>query len=202
MIERLKARGIRLAPVFGAAILALGGLKSLGLWVSFSPAAAEEEVSSPAAPAPVAEGRLLQQLDARKRELDARETTLGTREKVLAAAELRLEAALGDLEREKQVIAAATDARQRDSKDEIDTLTSAYERMKPRDAAKIFAVLDDDILLPIAAGMRTQALAGVLAEMDPQRAKALTIALANRGAATDPAPAAVALDAPAPMEIP
>ncbi len=61
-------------------------------------------------------------------------------------------------------------------------MSNAYERMKPRDAARIFEVLDEDILIPVAAGMRTQALAGVLAEMAPEKARALTVALANRQA--------------------
>jgi flagellar motility protein MotE (MotC chaperone) len=52
--------------------------------------------------------------------------------------------------------------------------------MKARDAARIFEILDDDILIPVASGMRTQALAGILAELSAERAKALTIALANR----------------------
>ncbi len=117
---------------------------------------------------------------------------LDTRESVIAAAELRLEAAMKALQEEKEAIALSDQGRARDRRDEIGALSSAYERMKPRDAARIFEVLDADILIPVAAGMRTQSLAGVLAEMAPERAKELTVALANREQVSTPAQTAPA----------
>jgi len=52
--------------------------------------------------------------------------------------------------------------------------------MKPKDAAIIFNELETDILIKVASGMRTQALAGVLAEMNPENARLLTQLLATR----------------------
>ncbi|MGE0181794.1 MAG: MotE family protein [Parvularculaceae bacterium] len=190
MSMTIPARRIRLAPVVMTALFALASLKAAGLWLSFSSAGAAETVSEAtpvaAAPAHVSEtqGRLLEQLAERKSELDAREAELDTRESILAAAELRLDAAIKALQAEKDAIAAAENDRARARNDEFGALSSAYERMKPRDAARIFEVLDDDILIPVAAGMRTQSLAGVLAEMSAEKAKALTVALANRAAET------------------
>lgn len=192
-----RTRRIRLTPVLMTAVFALAALKAAGLWVNFSgadaadaarPAAASIEGAAPKAPASVTSERLLEQLSARKDELDAREADLNTRESVIEAAELRLEAAIKKLQEEKQAIALAENSRQDDRRGEIGNLSNAYERMKARDAARIFEVLDDDILIPVAAGMRTQSLAGVLAEMAPEKAKALTVALANREAQTKPAP--------------
>jgi flagellar motility protein MotE (MotC chaperone) len=171
------------------ALFALASLKAAGVWLNFTSAGAEEApVGAPIALTPgiapphqsATSERLLEQLEARKAELDAREADIETRESVIEAAELRLEAALGALQAEKEAIALAEEGRMRDRRDEIGVLSNAYERMKARDAARIFEVLDDDILIPVAAGMRTQALAGVLAEMAPEKAKALTTALANR----------------------
>ncbi len=197
MKESVRTRRVRLAPVIMTALFALASLKAAGLWLTFSGAGAEEA----AAPVPTAieiparasatADRLLSQLGARKAELDQREADLDTRESVIEAAELRLEAAIGALQNEKEAIALAEGDRASDRRDEIGVLSDAYERMKARDAARIFEVLDDDILIPVAAGMRTQALAGVLAEMAPEKATALTIALANREAGAPPAPAAV-----------
>ena len=51
--------------------------------------------------------------------------------------------------------------------------------MKARDAAQIFDALDDDLMVSVATRMRTQALAGVLAEMTPARARILTKLLAT-----------------------
>ncbi len=185
---------VRLLPVFLIALGGVGALKAGGLWVSFSSAdaqteAAEIDTPASASPRSATAERLVEQLGAREQALDAREAELDTREKVLAAAEARIDAAMQALASEKQAIAAAGESRVRLRDDELSALSSAYERMKARDAARIFEILDDDILLPVAAGMRTQALAGVLAEMSAERAKHLTVALANR---EKPAPAPAA----------
>lgn len=191
MKEFIKNRKVRLTPVLLTALFALASLKAAGLWLNFSSAGAEEAVvaapvvltapENAARPSETSE-RLLTHLAGRQQELDAREEELTTRETVLAAAELRVEAALRQLQEEKDALTLAKSDRARDRRDEIGVLSSAYERMKARDAARIFEVLDNDILIPVAAGMRTQALSGVLAEMAPEKAKALTIALANREA--------------------
>lgn len=185
---------VRLLPVFVIALGALGALKAGGLWVSLSSASAQAPASQSEKPSAeparsATADRLFEQIRAREQTLDAREVELDTREKVLAAAESRVDAAMKALAAEKQAIALAGDGRRTLRDDELSALSSAYERMKARDAARIFEILDDDILLPVAAGMRTQALAGVLAEMSADRARYLTVALANR---EKPTPAAVA----------
>ena len=194
MKNLFRTRRVRLTPVVMTAVFALASLKAAGLWLNFSAAGAEEatrpssEISAPVKPSSVTSERLLEQLSVRKQELDEREADLDTRESVIEAAEMRLEASIKALQREKDAIALAENDRSRQETGEIGRLSDAYERMKARDAARVFEVLDDDILIPVAAGMRTQSLAAVLAEMAPEKAKALTIALANRDASTPPAP--------------
>lgn len=180
MTDASARANVRLGPVILVALLALGGLKAAGLWVSVSGAAAAKATTPTVVESARAPDRLAEHLAERERSLDARAAELDTREKVLEAAEARIDAAAKALEAEKQAIALADNGRARLRDDELSALSSAYERMKARDAARIFEILDDDILLPVAAGMRTQALAGVLSEMSAERAKALTIALANR----------------------
>lgn len=195
MNDKSRTRKVRLTPVVMTALFALASLKAAGLWLNFSTAGAEEAIAPPAAlTQPIAAARtsatserLLEQLGARKEELDAREAELDTRESVIEAAELRLEASIRALQQEKEAIALAANNRAREQTGEIGRLSDAYEKMKARDAARVFEVLDEDILIPVAAGMRTQSLAAVLAEMAPEKAKSLTIALANRDAATPPA---------------
>ncbi len=195
MRDIFRTRRVRLTPVIMTALFALASMKAAGLWLDFSKAGAEEVIDgapilltgSPSSPEPhrsETSERLLGQLEGRKAELDAKEAQLETRESVIEAAELRLEASIRSLQEEKKSIALAEEGRAHDRRDEIGALSNAYERMKPRDAARIFEVLDDDILIPVAAGMRTQALAGVLAEMAPEKAKMLTISLANRESVT------------------
>jgi len=186
------SRRIRLAPVLLTALAAVALLKAAGLAVSFSSAGAQEPANAaPQALAPdvkqsVTSGRLIEQLAARKIELDARESELDTREAVLKAAELRLDASMKAFRKERDEAALAETNRTAAAQGDIGRLSDAYARMKPRDAARVFEVLDEDILVPVAAGMRTQSLAPVLAEMSSEKAKALTILLANRAAAISP----------------
>lgn len=195
MRDIFRTRKARLTPVVMTALFALAALKATGLWLNFSTAGAEEAyapaLTSIAAPAPQRQRktseRLLEQLAARQKELDAREADLNTREGVIEAAELRLDASIKALQREKQEISLSDGDRTQQQKSEIGRLSDAYEKMKARDAARVFEVLDEDILIPVAAGMRTQSLAAVLAEMAPERARMLTVALANRQAETQPA---------------
>jgi flagellar motility protein MotE (MotC chaperone) len=52
--------------------------------------------------------------------------------------------------------------------------------MKPKDAARIFGELDMVVLLDVIERMKERKIAPILAEMNPQRAKAITIELAQR----------------------
>lgn len=187
----------RVLPAVILALVALAAVKAAGLWIGFpaAEAAPQEEATAPEremalaieeAPAPTApesepERRLFEQLAARRASLDAREEAIATREALLEVAEGRLEARFAALSKEEVKLAGVNAERHQREAEEFDALSNAYERMKPRDAARIFEVLEEDILVPVAAGMRTQALSGVLAEMNPEKARALTRLLAERG---------------------
>ncbi len=192
----------RMIPLLIAALGIFAALKFVGVAVGVStadaqtpsPADAAESVApaatgpndSPAAAVPdlapgEAERRILERLAARRQQLDQREEDLKVREAVIAAAELKLQRRLVEFEREFTEIAALRAEREAAAAEEVEALVSAYERMNARDAAAIFNALDEDIMLAVAASMRTQALAGVLAEMDPDRARSLTVLLAKRG---------------------
>ena len=183
---------IRIIPLLASVLAAAALLRLVAVVKDFSSAAAqtanatESEASSvgDASPAPNVQSIPAEKINMRIEDardaLDVRAQQLDTREKVLEAAEKRLAedaarvradiARLEALQSEK----AATEAA------EFDALSTAYERMKPRDAARIFEILEEDILVPVAAGMRTQSLSAVLAEMQPEKARALTRHLANR----------------------
>lgn len=137
-----------------------------------------EQVEAPS----VVERRLLEQLADRREALEQRERDLETREALLTAAEARLNDRFATLESETQTLKRLRAEKQQAEQAEFAALSDAYERMKPREAARIFDVLEEDILVPVAAGMRTQAIAGVLAEMQPEKARKLTRLLARNGA--------------------
>ena len=55
-----------------------------------------------------------------------------------------------------------------------------YENMKPKDAARIFEELDMAVLLDVIERMKERKTAPILAQMNPKRAKAITLELAKR----------------------
>ena len=185
----------RVLPAVIAVLIAVAALRVGQVWIGFTGAAAQSSQEGSAAPVirnkiasqsdpavdpSTVEERLLARLAARREALDRREADLETREALLRVAETRIEEKLRLMREERVAITDALAARQRAEQQEFEDLSNAYERMKPKDAARIFDALDDDILVPVAAGMRTQAISGVLAEMQPEKARALTLKLAER----------------------
>lgn len=150
--------------------------------------AARREASPPSLSLGENERRILERLALRRRELEEREAALDAREAVVAASEQRLADRLSAFAAERADLEARRAEIDAADAEEIEALASAYERMRARDAAAIFNELDEDILLRVVAGMRTQALAGVLAEMAPDKARRLTTLLADERPRPDAAP--------------
>lgn len=193
----------RLLPVVILALVAFTGLRAANLWFGFSTAEAQEKIQTalfspvaaaiaadaaephveapmPQIPPSETERRILEKLAARRATLDLREEELNAREAVIEAAERRLDERIAAYENEREALLALRAEKEEAETEEVEALVSAYERMKAKDAAAIFNDLDEDILVPVAAGMRTQALAGVLGEMTPEKARSLTRLLAER----------------------
>lgn len=183
----------RILPVAILGLALLFVFRSADLWLGFS-AAGAEDVATPqtAATAPTAPGsvedRILSQLSNRRAALDGREAALETREALLLAAEEQLAFRLAELDQKAQSLTALDEAQALREAAQFARLSDAYERMKPRDAARIFEALDADLLGPVASGMRTQSLAGVLGEMNAGEAKELTQLLAQRRTALSSTP--------------
>jgi flagellar motility protein MotE (MotC chaperone) len=138
-----------------------------------------------------AEVDVLSSLTRRRAELDARERALAMRENLLNAGEARVDqkiAALKALQGDIQGLLAERDAKQ-DA--QIAALVKTYSTMKPKDAARIFNTLSDDVLLPVAKGMKSDVMAPVLAAMNPDAAQKLTVKLAALLKLPDTAPAAI-----------
>lgn len=158
-----------------------------------------------------AELRIIQSLSARRAELDARDTDMASMLPLLTAAEQKLDARVQALEQVKREVAAMLGQVEGKEKEEIDRLVAVYSAMRPREAARVFATLDDDVRLPVAAAMRPRTLAAVMAQMEPDAARSLTEKLARRFAAqqelaarasraaqAEPEPAAAAAPTPQP----
>lgn len=122
---------------------------------------------------------VLRSLSDRRKQLDDREAAVETREQAAIAAEQRLQGQIADLkkvESQVQTLLASMDAK-RDER--MTALVKTYEAMKPKDAARIFDGMEDQILIDLAKSMKPANLASVMSLMQPKRAEALTQMLAD-----------------------
>jgi flagellar motility protein MotE (MotC chaperone) len=144
--------------------------------------------------ASAAEVDVLTSLSRRRKELDTRQAQLDAQANILAATEARVDAKIAQLKTLQNQIAALVAERDTAQQKQMADLIKTYSAMKPKDAARIFDSLDESVLLPVAAGMKSDVLAPVLAAMTPEQAQKLTVRLANKLTlpATNSAPAPVA----------
>jgi flagellar motility protein MotE (MotC chaperone) len=129
------------------------------------------------------------------------------RENVLAATEKRIDAKIAALKQLQGQINQLLGQRDAAQEKQIVSLVKTYSAMKPKDAARIFNGLDDDVLIQVAQQMKSDALAPVLAAMNAEVAQKLTVRLASRlnvpeKAALAPSPASSAQSTPLPQVAP
>jgi flagellar motility protein MotE (MotC chaperone) len=139
-------------------------------------------------------------LSRRRRELDAREGQLNTQANMIAAAEKRVDAKIAQLQKLQAQMNALLVQRDDAQKAQIASLVKTYSTMKAKDAARIFNNLPDEVLIPVAHDMKPDIMALVLANMNPDAAKSLTIKLADR--LTLPQTTDAVAPAPAPVPAP
>lgn len=226
----------RLLPLIAVAIGGVVVVRAIGVAPGLFEGArawAEEAVpaAAPAAPAAAvcaltpeqlaqqaglspAEMRILNALKDRRAELDVRDEDMASMLPLMMAAEQKLDAKTAALEAVKAEVQTLLGQVGEREQAEVDRLVAVYSAMRPREAARVFATLADDVRLPVAAAMRPRSLAAVMAQMEPAAARELTEKLAGRFAAqrrlaaraaaaeSDPAPAApqpaAATEAPKP----
>jgi len=128
---------------------------------------------------------LLNALSDRRRQLDRRADELDTREQLLDVAEQRVEGridALQTLRGEVQALLGHLDERR---EEEISRIVAVYSALEPDAAALIFVSLDDVTRLLVAERLSERKLAGILAEMAPEQAAALTVQMHARAVPPD-----------------
>jgi flagellar motility protein MotE (MotC chaperone) len=97
----------------------------------------------------------------------------------MSAAESRIDKKVEELKILQETITSLlkTFDAQQDAK--LLSLVKIYENMKPKDAAKIFEDLEMNTLLDVAERMKERKLAPVMAKMDPQKAREMTVELSQ-----------------------
>ncbi len=183
---------IRLIPsvlILGTALLAL---KGAGLIVDAraqdqtaqaapaDPAAAKPDPAADDADASSAQIDVLTSLAKRRAALDARERDLDMRENLITAAERRVEGKIADLKQLQTEIQGLLVQRDDAEQKQLAALVKTYSNMAPKDAARIFNGLNEDVLIAVAQQMKPADLAAVLGKMESEPAQKLTVKLANR----------------------
>lgn len=148
---------------------------------------------TPNGPVPIAtstgtatEDQILLRLDERREQLEARERELAGQQDLLEAASLLLDQRALELSAIEERIGSLVDGTDAREQETIAELASLYETMKPKDAAIVLEGMPDDVLVAIARGMTSRKLAAVLAEMKPDRARALTVMMVDARAMPAP----------------
>ena len=121
--------------------------------------------------------QLLQRLAERRDKLEKREQELNVREGLMQAAEVRIDNQISELKKLEKLISSRLQTFDEQQLRKLENLVKIYESMKPKDAAKIFEELEMDTLLEVAARMKSKKLAPVMAKMDPDKAREMTIEL-------------------------
>jgi flagellar motility protein MotE (MotC chaperone) len=81
-----------------------------------------------------------------------------------------------NLQAEIEKLLAAYDEQQ---EKKVTSLVKIYETMKPKEAAKIFEELEMDVLLMVVERINSRRLAPILAAMNPQKAREVTVELSR-----------------------
>lgn len=152
--------------------------------------------------ASAAQADVLTGLSRRRTELDAREAQLKMQSDILAATEKRLDAKITQLKGLETKIAGLLTNLDDAQKAQIASLVKTYAAMKPVNAARIFETMPESVLVPVAQQMKPDVLSLVLSQMNPEKAKDLTVKLANKLVVPEttetPAPVQTAAATPAP----
>jgi flagellar motility protein MotE (MotC chaperone) len=146
---------------------------------------------------------VLTSLAGRRGALDDRQRELDLKANVIAAAEKRVDEKITQLKALQAQIEGLMGQREQRESQQIDGLVRVYAAMKPKDAARIFASLDDDVRINVAGRMKADTMAGILAALPSDVAQKLTVELATRyraPAAATATPAAAQPAAPRPAQ--
>ena len=128
---------------------------------------------------------LFSDLSKRRKDLEAKEKELVMREALLKAAQAELEQKTNELNTIKTDIETLLKQQTEQENKRIASLVKIYEGMKAKDAAKIFNSLDMDVLLQVITKMSERKSAPIIAAMDEDKARDVTILLAEQNKLPD-----------------
>lgn len=123
---------------------------------------------------------VVEDMAARRAKLDTMEKDVRASEALLKAAEQELDRKYKELTRLKEEIEGLLKQQSEEEQTRVKSLVKVYEGMKPKDAARIFDTLDLDILIEVMSRMSERKMSPILAAMNAERARTVTIMLAQQ----------------------
>ena len=127
-----------------------------------------------------AEVEVLQSLARRREEIERREQALAIQEAQLKAIEQEVDRKIAELNKLRGELEGLLGKQQTMEEERILSLVKIYENMKPKEAAAIFNTLDMDVLLAVIGRMAERRSSPIIANMDTDRARLVTIRLAEQ----------------------
>jgi flagellar motility protein MotE (MotC chaperone) len=126
------------------------------------------------------ESDLYKQLAGRRDQLDKRTQELDEREALATVAEKRIDQKIKEMEVMRKQLETLVGQAGASQQAQLENLVKIYEIMKPKEAAKIFETLEMPVLLGVVQKMKPARTAAVMAEMNPEKAKDITVALTKQ----------------------
>ncbi len=123
---------------------------------------------------------LFEDLSKRREIVKKKEVAIVAREALLRAAEQELRQKYQELSQLRAEIENLLEQQSNEESARISSLVKIYEGMKPKDAARIFDTLDIDILISVLGEMSERKLSPILANMNSERARTVTVLLIER----------------------
>lgn len=139
-----------------------------------------QQVAKASVPQNRVEAELMNDIARQQRTKTTDKADLEMRERLLEAAEKRVDGKIAELRALEARLKQLTGVQDEQAAKQFTSLVKVYETMKPKDAARIFEKLDLGVQLAVAHRMKEAKMAAILAEMNPDAAKSLTMALAER----------------------
>lgn len=118
----------------------------------------------------------------REDRIEKREREIEIRQKALRVADEEIEKRLQVLQNAEDSLRSLLAIADTAAEEDITTLTSVYENMKPKDAAALFEEMEPAFAAGFLGRMRPDAAAGIMAGLTPQKAYSISVILAGRNA--------------------
>jgi len=170
--------GRRIATLLTGVVLFAGGVVAGSQLDAFAPSEALAALTPGPSDVAPSESRgmraVIDALKSRERALDRRERSIDAREADLRQVETELEERLAELQALRESLSVMLEESDEVREERVRQLTKMVEAMRSKQAAGVFAELDDDLAVQVLRRMNKAKAGKTLAAMDPVRAALLS----------------------------